>query len=181
MRSPLHPDSALVPVELEPKLSAFQCPVSNGYWIPLQSYMRWFKHQGHQVTPLPEGYKPHCDDDSGRPVLFCPESGSLLQRFRVGHGLSFRIDRSAITGGVWLDAGEWEALKSRNLHEELHLIFTSPYQKKLRSEELEQTVQETFEAKLGEADFQKVVQFKEWMRGHPRAGEILAFLHGHEE
>lgn len=181
MRSPLYPDVTLVPVQLEPKLTAYQCPKSQGYWIPLQSYMRWFKQQGHQVNPLPQDYMQHCDDDSSRPALFCPESGCLLQRFRVGHGLSFRIDRSSVTGGVWLDAGEWEALKSQNLHEEMHHIFTASYQKKLRAEELEQTVQQTFEAKLGQADYEKVIEFKKWMHEHPRSGEILSFLHGHDE
>ena len=82
-----------------------------------------------------EGGAPVLQDDSSQRALICPESGRLLLRYRVGHGLRFHIDRSPATGGVWLDKGEWEALKSKGLHVSLHLIFTAAYQRQIRSAE----------------------------------------------
>src|SRR5262249_27471107 len=107
MNSPLHPETAMQLKEIEPGLSAYECPISGGLWIPLQSYLRW-REQGPGVPDLPTGGTiPVVQDDSNRPALICPESGRLLLRYRVGHGLNFHIDRSPATGGVWLDKGEW--------------------------------------------------------------------------
>src|SRR5436190_1191141 len=135
MLSPVEPKAVLVSKEIEPGLWAFSCPVSGGVWIPLQSYMDWRNQHSESVTALPEGYSPSLSDDSGRKALLCPESGCMLIRYRVGHGLHFQIDRSPLTGGVWLDKGEWDALKSKKLHGQLHLIFTAQYQAKIRSAE----------------------------------------------
>jgi hypothetical protein len=105
--------------ELEPGLHVYKCSTSGGLWIPLQSYLSWKERQAQGTTH--ETHNPQfLQDDSTRRALICPESGRLLLRYRVGHGFQFHIDRSPVTGGVWLDKGEWEALKSRGLH----LAFT---------------------------------------------------------
>lgn len=175
MRSPLHPKATLVSVEIEKGFSAFRCPTSKGYWIPLQSYHTWRTRTPVAVAPLPEGYEPSFEHDSTAP-LFCPESGCLLHRYRVGQGLPFRIDRSPKTGGIWLDEGEWQALKSKGLHDQLHLIFTAPYQRHLRTTDLQRTFLTAVEERLGTEDFQKVTEFKSWMSHHPEASYILSFL-----
>ena len=115
-------------------------------------------------------------DDSKRPPLFCPESGAMLARYRVGHELSFQIDRSPVTGGVWLDRGEWEALKAKGLHDDLHLIFTAPYQKEIRSAALKERMVASFKERMGEADFEKVNEFKSWVASHTEGRAIRAFL-----
>src|SRR5262245_58234568 len=128
MQSPMNPDVTLVPFELEPGLEAYRCPESEGVWIPLQSYENWKEGFRSGEFPLPPDYRPQNVEDAGRPALLCPESGCLLVRYQVGHGFRFHLDRSPRTGGIWLDAGEWEALKSKGLHDELHFIFSSSYQ-----------------------------------------------------
>lgn len=180
MRSPLHPNTELVRCEIEKGLAAFQCPVSKGYWIPLQSYFTWREKSPRSVTPLPDGYEPSFEHDS-KSALFCPESGRLLHRYKVGQGLPFRVDRSPVTGGVWLDQGEWQALKSKDLHDQLHLVFTAPYQRNLRAADLARTFHEVLETRLGTEDFQKVQDFKTWMESHPETGYILSFLTSREE
>lgn len=180
MRSPVHPEAELRRTEVEPGLTAFECPVSGGYWIPLQNYLTWHERHRDRTRPLPEDYQPQPEDDSGRPVLVCPESGCFLARYRVGGGLRFQVDRSPVTGGIWLDRGEWEALKSKGLHEELHLVFSASYQRKRRTQDLRTTLYETFRQRLGDEDFQKVMELREWLSGHPRQREIIACLL-HEE
>jgi Zn-finger nucleic acid-binding protein len=176
VHSPLHTDAHLQRVQLEPGLEAFQCPKSGGYWIPLQSYTIWQERHRDGIHPLPRGYEPRCEENSEKRTLICPESGCLLTRYRVGQGLKFRIDRSPKTGGVWLDAGEWEALKSKNLHDELHLIFGAPYQRRIRTQESHAQLRQLFAQRIGAADFVRVNEFKNWLHRHARQRDILAYL-----
>jgi len=176
MKSPIHPATNLQPTEIEPGLSAYECPKSGGTWIPLQSYLTWKDQHGHRTSPLPEGYAPIPADDSKRPVLICPESGRLLNRYRVGQGFQFHIDQSPVTGGVWLDKGEWEALKSRGLHTQLNLIFTASYQRQIRSAEYEKTLEDAFSQRIGNQDFKKVTEFKTWLASHPCRRDICCYL-----
>src|SRR5262249_48684419 len=132
-------------------------------------------HQQRQ-EPLPDGYKPMLADDSKQRALICPESGRLLIRYRVGHGLSFHVDLSPVTGGVWLDKGEWEALKSQGLHRELNHIFTASYQREIRSAEYEEALQQKFAERIGFDDFRKVAAFKSWLATHPKQKDICCYL-----
>jgi hypothetical protein len=61
-----------------------------------------------------------------------------MTKYKVGHGFRFTIDRS-LTGGAWLDAGEWEALRGRNFRDEIHFIFTDPWQRRDESAEWERS------------------------------------------
>ena len=176
MHSPLDPDRSLKPVELEPGLRAFVCPKTGGHWIPLPSYFSWRELHGSSTNPLPPDYKPELADDSSQRALICPESGYLLVRYRVGRGLNFSVDRSPKTGGVWLDAGEWNALKSKGLHDELHLIFTAPYQARILSEAADSQLEDRFRERIGADAFARVAEFRAWLRRHPKRRDILAYL-----
>ncbi len=162
--------------EIEPGLEVYECPKSGGLWIPLQSYLAW-KDRHPEPTPAPvEAEALLLQDDSRQRALICPESGRLLLRYRVGHGLPFHLDRSPSTGGVWLDKGEWEALKSRGLHVALHLIFTASYQRQVRSSEYREKLTQTFRDRIGAADFAKVTEFGAWLAQHPKRREICCYL-----
>jgi Zn-finger nucleic acid-binding protein len=175
MHSPIHSDVTLQPKEIEPGLSAYECPKSGGVWIPLQSYLNWKETRPEQAAALPRGYTPVADDSKQR-ALLCPESGRVLIRYRVGHGLHFHVDRSSETGGMWLDPGEWEALKSKGLHTELNLIFTAPYQRHIRAAEYEEALERAFRERIGHDDFQKVVEIKQWIAGHPKRRDLWCYL-----
>src|SRR5271157_1471890 len=135
MHSPVYPEVTMEWREIEPGLTVYECPKSGGLWIALQAYLAWKEQHPQAPCAPPAGPLPVLADDSRQRALVCPESGCLLLRYRVGHGLPFHIDRSPATGGVWLDKGEWEALKSKGLHASLHLIFTSAYQRQIRTTE----------------------------------------------
>jgi Zn-finger nucleic acid-binding protein len=181
MHSPVNPDVTMQPREIEPGLSVYECPKSGGLWIPLQSYLAWKERQPKELAAPPAAATPVVPDDSRQRALICPESGRLLLRYRVGHGLQFHIDRSPTTGGVWLDKGEWEALKSKGLHVALNLIFTAAYQRLVRSAEYVQGLTETFRDRIGAADFAKVVEFGAWLDGHPKRRDICCYLLDHLE
>ena len=176
MHSPIHNDTILHRVELEPGLEAWQCPKSKGVWIPLQSYTTWHERHRDRIHPLPEDYVPVADPKADQRALICPESGCVLIRHRVGRGLNFHIERSPKTGGIWLESGEWDALKSKDLHEEMHHIFGAPYQRKLRNDESRVQLKKLFAQRIGPADFVRVNEFKHWLYQHGRHREIIAYL-----
>ena len=181
MHSPVHSEVQLQLKEIEPGLSVYECPKSGGIWIPLDRYYAWKESHQNQQRPLPENYKPVIADDSKQRALLCPESGRLLIRYKVGHGLDFHINLSPVTGGVWLDRGEWDALKSKGLASQLHLIFTASYQRQVRNEEYQQALTREFEERIGAADFQKVAAFKSWLTKHPKQRDISCYLMDHSE
>lgn len=173
------------PIDLEPGLHAFRCPVSNGVWIPADSYWRWqesLEKLPHPKSPPPQVEHRDENDDSeeaktrARRALLCPESGALLVRYRAGSGLNIHIEHSPITGSIWLDEGEWDILKQAGLHRELHVIFSSAYQHKISRQETKSRLEELFVERLGEADAHRVRKFAEFLAMHPRKREIVAYL-----
>ena len=175
MRSLLVADVEMVETEIEPGLKVFVCPASGGMWIPLQAFLTWKETRVKETTPLPKDYVFDLPNTSKRNALICPDSGRLLNRFQVGRGLDFHIEQSPSTGSVWLDRGEWDALKSKGLHAEMNLISTPSYQRQVREEEYEKELKETFRDRIG-ADFGKVTEFKKWLKGHPKRRDICVFL-----
>ena len=176
LRSPVFPDTPMHRGEIEPGLFAYACPQSGGVWIPLQAYLGWKEHHGNDQDESPNGYVPVLTDDSRQRALICPESGRVLIRFRVGHGLKFHVDHSPETGGIWLDRGEWEALKSVGIHAELNLVFSASYQRQIRTEDHEEALDRRFRDRIGHGDFEKVALFKRWLADHPKRAHIRSYL-----
>jgi Zn-finger nucleic acid-binding protein len=177
MNSPLENHLPLESVTLTEGLKAYRCPETGGHWIPAENYWLWQRSlpsaadHGHSEThevPISEF------DNTAK---FCPESGTIMTRYKVGHGLNFRIDRS-ITGGIWLDQGEWEALTTGNLHQELHLVFTSPRQKAIRNETSEKSYELMLKDKLGEELYQRLAALRADLSNHPSKAVAIAYLQG---
>lgn len=108
--------------------------------------------------------------------MLCPESHCLLVRYHVGKSLGFYIDRSPSTGGIWLDDGEWQALKKKGIHASLHMIFNSSYQKKVRVEEAQKSLSEIFFKDLTIEDREQLETFNTWLLKQPTRRRISAWL-----
>lgn len=163
------------PVFLESGLEAYHCEQSGGHYIPSQAYLQWLQQQPARLPHLPEPAEPaELAADSSK-TLFCPESGTLMSRFKVGHGFSFSIDRS-ITGGVWLDGSEWEALRQRNFHDEIHRVFTAPWQKNVRSAQAQATYEGTLRSALGPDLLDRLTALRTELMDHPHRNLALAYL-----
>ncbi len=132
MRSPVDPTSRMIQSEIEPGLVAYTCPKSGGVWIDHKHYWDWLLKQPGFPKPTPAiSDMPVPDNDPHNRPLISPDSGRLMIKYRVGHALNFRIDHDSISGGFWLDKGEYDLLRQRNLHDELHLICSPEYQQHL--------------------------------------------------
>lgn len=204
MISPVDSKSRMSRVELEPGLVAYRCPASGGHWLPYQNYWRWLSQQPGRLPHLPHGEEAghQVELENSHKVRICPETGTLMTRYKVGHGFQFSVDRSA--AGIWFDVNEWEALRGRNFHDEVHLIMTAPWQAKVRREALEQVIQEKqaaqqapekeaapvhaeptgleaafrarFAGLLGPEVMERAEEIKRWLNEQPARREILTYL-----
>jgi hypothetical protein len=56
------------------------------------------------------------------------------------------------------------------------LIPTAGYQHKVREEEHAQALVQTFRERVGERDFARAAEFKEWLAPHPKRNCIFSYL-----
>jgi Zn-finger nucleic acid-binding protein len=176
MNCPVCKSTTLVPEDLEPGLAGLRCRQCGGRWIEGARYLAWVAAQGQQLAEKPpaEGVELPVTE-SGRAKL-CPECGRFLTRAKVGHAVGFHLERCAGCGGIWTDANEWEVLKSRNLHDNLHFVFSGAWQAEVLRGERERGREQLLRGKLGEADFAEVKRVRAWLDGHPRRAELYAVL-----
>lgn len=157
-------------------LSARRCNSCGGQFVAGQTYLMWVEQQ---KSNLPEKLPEHATElpvKDSRKAKLCPECGHYMTRAKVGHGVSFELERCAACGGIWFDANEWENLRDRNLHDDVHYIFSSAWQAKVLRERQELMHEELMIAKLGKADWAEIQRIKAWLDRHPHRPELLAIL-----
>ncbi len=162
-------------VTLAGGLEAWRCAASGGHFISSNAYLKWLGDQPARLPHLPPHGATAEEDHEPAEARICPESGTIMSRFKVGHGFPFSIDRS-ITGGIWLDGGEWEALKERNFHDEIHLVFTAPWQKHVRSARAADVYEERLRTTLGPELVDRLASVREELKGHPHRNLAISFL-----
>ncbi len=162
-------------VALDQGLEAFHCPDSGGHYIPAACYMQWLEKQPARLPHLSETATEIEETNDASAARLCPESGTLMSRFKVGHGFTFSVDRS-ITGGIWLDGGEWEALRQRNFHDEIHLVFTAPWQRQVRDQQAQATYEHRLQSALGADLVARLESLRAELADHPHRNLALACL-----
>ena len=145
-------------------------------WITAQQYDDWLARHADNQPEKPAD--PNAQLLSGEKLgaKFCPVCQYLLVKYKVGHQTNFSLDRCGHCGGVWLDKNEWDILKSRNLHDDVHLMFSPAWQAAVRSEQHEAAMDEIWREHLSEADLSEIRRVKQWIDAHPKAAELRAFL-----
>jgi Zn-finger nucleic acid-binding protein len=163
---------------LENNLMSRYCDKCGGNWIPSFEYWKWREQHkdGLPETRVEQAVPPNPAPSGALIVKLCPECNKILTQYRVGHGASFSIDKCGNCGGIWFDKNEWEALKARDLHDDIYLIFTAPWQDKVRSQESRRAQEALYRNNFGDEGFNEMQRVKAWIDGHPRKQEILAYL-----
>ena len=157
-----------------------RCPACGGRWLRSDDYWRWRTGRQREAAP-PEAFPSDVSGEPEPPKLrFCPEDGYLLARFQVGPPHSFALDQCRTCSGVWLDAGEWEALAAGGLADRLHLILSEEWQDQLRPAGRAATEERQWARQLGEADLARITEIKAWLDGHPKRSQLYAYLRFHE-
>ena len=157
------------------QLAARRCPSCNGHWIRSSDFWRWRALQGENVPATPA---PDISDAPSEPLglKLCPDCGYVLGRYRVGHGVPFTVDRCRNCEGAWLDGGEWDTLRARNLHDDLPLMFDDAWQRTVRREEQLRATEDSFRRRLGDDDYARAREVRSWLDVHPKRSEVFAYL-----
>jgi Zn-finger nucleic acid-binding protein len=163
---------------LENNLIARHCDKCGGNWIPSFEYWKWREQHKNEVmaTSAEQHIPPNPAPSSALIAKLCPECNKILIKYRVSHWTHFSIDKCGNCGGIWFDKDEWEALRARELHDDVHLIFSAPWQEQVRSQESRHAQEELYRSKLGDQSFNEIQRMKAWIDGHPHRQEILTYL-----
>ena len=173
MECPLCKKHTMNPISLLPDLSALVCSECAGLWIARTNYDAW---RAKQPGDLPETTTPiQVTVTQVHKPKICPQCNHLLLPYRVGHGLPFSIDYCGACGGVWCDHSEWDALKAKNLHDNLLDIISDHWQAALRQTDVQDAVEQTYKKQLGAA-YAKAVEMRTWLQDQPKKSLILAYL-----
>ena len=162
--------------ELEDGLKVLECQECRGRWIQSFYYWKWREKHGKSLPERPAGGGSELPVRDTPAAKLCPECGHILIRYPVGHEVEFRLDRCGNCGGIWLDRNEWENLKQRNLHDDIHKFFSATWQRQVREEESKKSREFLLREKFGDRDYDKLIETKNWITEHALSHEILAFL-----
>ncbi|HEX7313167.1 MAG TPA: zf-TFIIB domain-containing protein [Pyrinomonadaceae bacterium] len=175
MNCPVCRSENFSPAELDAGLNAFRCESCAGNWVRGVSYWHWLNSHGEN---LPERREPPTGEapPEDRRAKLCPECHTSMFRYTVGHGLGFGLDQCPACKGIWFDAAEWEALRERNLHDDIHAVFTAPWQAEVSREERRRRLEQIYLKRFGAEDYEEVKRVREWLDASARKQELLAYL-----
>lgn len=166
----------LIPESLDSNLQAKACPDCGGQWIDSSQYFRWLSSRPKAKMGAHVESEAQFDVVDVERARLCPECSRIMLRFRVGKGLAFYVDRCGDCGGLWLDKNEWQALQARELHDDLHYVFSAAWQDQVRNEELAASREVWLLKQLGEERYQYLKEIKEWLEQHPHRSALMAYL-----
>jgi Zn-finger nucleic acid-binding protein len=175
MRCPVCKTVFLGPITLVDGLPARQCSNCKGVSISSNVYLTWRRTLGREFPPK-EGAVEIDPSWEVRELKLCPDCGHIMARYKIFPDTDFYIDRCRSCNGIWLDQNEWDVLIDRNLHDNLNEFFTRPWQDHLRAAETRNHLEKIYLEKLGEEDYEKAKQVREWLVNHSMRGMLLAFL-----
>jgi len=173
---PVCKEDTLSYCELEANLQCSQCSKCGGVWISAWQYEQWLQLHGENLPERPpeEGVSLVSGEMPG--AKFCPECKFILMKYKVGHKVGISLNRCGHCGGIWFDKNEWEILRSRNLHDDVHLVFSQAWQSAVRAEEHKAAMDEIWRNELSDADLNEIRRIKSWLENHPKSAELYAYL-----
>ncbi|MGI9066582.1 MAG: zf-TFIIB domain-containing protein [Pyrinomonadaceae bacterium] len=174
MNCPVCKSSELVPTDLESGLPALQCDNCHGKWIRGAEYWKWLEEhpnlpeRGQEDTGLTLA-------EPGKPID-CPECRFRMVKYLVGRGFSFTLDHCQGCKGIWLDRNEWEALKARNLHDDVNSMLTAFWQDEAQKEVRKKRMEQIYIGRFGADDYAEIEKIRTWLATRPNKQDLLAYL-----
>jgi len=165
---------SLTIAELAPGLSSYQCPNCLGNWVRLEQYTRW-----RERAPNPEATPLSSTATAAEPpakLRRCPDCSYTLARYRVASDATFVLDRCRKCHGVWFDRDEWQLVEARGLALRLADVFSDEWQRDIRQKEQAASIERMFEQRLGSEELARAREARDWINGHPKKSELLAYL-----
>lgn len=160
--------------KLEEGLSAMGCGKCGGALVSLLYYRDWVE----RCDPITDsGEKQAVEDiDETHAAMPCPKCRRLMLKFRISGCSSNRLDLCSSCDEAWLDAGEWEQLKSLELSKAMPQVFTEEWQRRIRTQVMEETRLNRLAQIVGDDDLQQAKDVREWLRNHTNKVDIVHFI-----
>ena len=175
MKCPVCKSSELLTTNLESNLTALRCSDCGGNWIRGAAYWKWLESHGPNLAERPGEGEGLSLVEPGK-YIDCPECRFRMVKYLVGRGFSFTLDHCEGCKGIWLDRNEWEALKKRNLHDDLNSMLTSFWQSAARKEERKKSLEQIYIGRFGPEDYAEIKKIREWLDGHRHKQHLIAYL-----
>jgi Zn-finger nucleic acid-binding protein len=175
MKCPVCKSSELVVTSLESNLPALKCSGCGGNWIEGARYWKWLEEHGSNLPERPADDEELSVVEPGKHID-CPECRFRMVKYLVGRGLNFTLDHCEGCKGIWLDRNEWEALKKRNLHDDLNSMLTAFWQDQARKEVRKKKLEEIYLNRFGDGDYAEIKRIRAWLYGNPNKEYLLAYL-----
>jgi len=177
LKCPVCKTVELKAVHLETGLESYICEKCSGNWLTSEDYWAWLEQRSEILPEKPPTDEPQpIPDESTKRAKLCPECHRIMLKYKIGRNIIFPLDRCSTCSGVWFDRDEWKVLKRRNLHDEIHAIFSDKWQKQVREEERCRNLEAIFEDKFGKADYDEIRRIKQWLDAHPQRTALLSYL-----
>ena len=175
MNCPSCKSSQLIEQTLESSLSAFNCCSCGGNWIQGKAYWKWLEAHGPNLPERPVDDEEVSIAEPGS-YVDCPECRFRMVKYLVGRGLNFTVDHCGGCKGIWLDQNEWESLRKRNLHDDLHSMLTSFWQASARKEERRKKLEQIYTNRFGQKDYSEIKRIRAWLDSHANKQYLIAYL-----
>jgi len=175
LNCPVCQTTELVSTELEQSLSSYNCSTCAGRRIRGREYWKWLESHGDTPAERVQEDESLTLAEPGKPVD-CPECRFRMVKYLAGRGLPFTVDHCHGCKGIWLDRNEWEALKKRNLHDDLNTMFTSFWQKGAQRELRKKNMEQIYLERFGTKDYEEIKRIRLWLEPKMNREELLAYL-----
>jgi Zn-finger nucleic acid-binding protein len=172
MRCACEAQNPLLPAQLPRGPAASTCEACGGALLALADYRRWREQAPYDFGDSP-GILVVEDSTAARP---CPSCARLMQRLRVGGTPDFRIDRCPACALLWLDRGEWDALRANGLALHVEEILSERSQRDLQAGEVRALRAAQLREKHGDERMAELERMRDWLQAQPQRDELLALL-----
>ena len=109
-------------------------------------------------------------------ALNCKRCQRIILRFRYTTDTRHMLDVCVHCEDVWLQQGEWEFLKSRQLSGALPKVFTDPWQHDRRQSAQQVALADDWNERLGIELHAEAAQLRRWLDQHPQKSELILYL-----
>jgi Zn-finger nucleic acid-binding protein len=169
-------DQELYAETVEESLTMQTCHQCHGRFLTSTVYFDWLEAHGPNLPETSSDAATRLETVESQQAKRCPDCGAILVPYKVGRETGFSLDRCWQCGGIWFEQNEWEILRSRNLHDDIHLIFTKPWQEEVRQRELARQREMRLRQSFGDADYEELIRVKAWLDAHPKSRELYSYL-----
>ena len=172
MNCPSCKQGYLKPIKITDGLPAMACNQCQGYLLSMLSYRLWIENNPQLLKP--ESKLELLDETTQ--VVICPKCQVLMTKYRISGATQNKLDSCGNCGELWIDNGEWELLLSLGIAGRLSSILATPWQKNIHQQQSESNYEQRFKDLLGSEEYQKLRDFRDWIKQHKHQQELTSYM-----